>query len=450
MSIRESIDQAPMSKYQVMVVGICLAIVLSEGYDLLLMAFAASGVAQEFALSGSETGLLLSSALVGMALGSAFIAPLADRTGRRPLTLACLLLVSVTMALASITTSFTQLGVCRLLTGLGIGGLVASLPVLTAEFSPRRRRGTMIALYTTGLPLGGMIGGLVAALLTSTFSWRASFIAGAVLTFLLLVLVYARMPESIDYLLVRRPAGALETINATLPKMGLAPIEALPAPEPQAGQGMKAAIFSGRNGIRSLLLGSAFFIMMAAFYFAASWTPKLLQQSGLSAQQGISGGMLLNLGGAAATLTFSVLAIVVTSRILTIAALVGASVSFLAMSTALGSLATALLAAVAVGVFVNASATGLYALAPDCYPTSVRATAVGWASAVGRLGAIISPILAGVLIDRSWTPSSLFILFAIPLLIGAVLVAAIKMPVPHVAVVAGTSPGDVQARTLSQ
>lgn len=158
MSIRESIDQAPMSKYQVMVVGICLVIVLSEGYDLLLMAFAASGVAQEYALNGSQTGLLLSSALVGMALGSAFIAPLADRTGRRPLTLACLLLVTVTMALASITTSFAQLGVCRLLTGLGIGGLVASLPVLTAEFSPRRRRGTMIALYTTGLPLGGVIG----------------------------------------------------------------------------------------------------------------------------------------------------------------------------------------------------------------------------------------------------------------------------------------------------
>jgi benzoate transport len=445
MSIRESIDQAPMSKYQVMVVGICLVIVLSEGYDLLLMAFAASGVAQEFALNGSQTGLLLSSALVGMALGSAFIAPLADRTGRRPLTLACLLLVTVTMALASITTSFAQLGVCRLLTGLGIGGLVASLPVLTAEFSPRRRRGTMIALYTTGLPLGGVIGGLVAALLTSTFSWRASFVAGAVLTFLLLVLVYARMPESIDYLLVRRPAGALEAINTTLPKMGLAPIEALPEPEPQAEQGMKAAIFSGRNGIRSLLLGSAFFIMMAAFYFAASWTPKLLQQSGLSAQQGISGGMLLNFGGAAATLTFSVLAIVVTSRTLTIAALVGASVSFLAMSTALGSLTTALLAAVAVGVFVNASATGLYALAPDCYPASVRATAVGWASAVGRLGAIISPILAGVLIDRSWTPSSLFILFAIPLLIGAALVAAIKMPAPPQVSLISTSPEGVQA-----
>ncbi|MCB8914035.1 MFS transporter [Rhodococcus rhodochrous] len=445
MSIRDSIDDAPMSRYQVMVVGICLAIVLSEGYDLLLMAFAAPDAAQEWGLSGSQTGLLLSSALVGMALGSAFIAPLADRTGRRPLTLCCLLLVTVTMALAALTTNVAQLGACRLLTGVGIGGLVASLPVLTAEFSPRRRRGTMIALYTTGLPLGGVIGGLVAALLTSTFSWRASFVAGAILTFLLLVLVYARMPESIDYLLVRRPAGALEKINATLPKMGLPPIDALPDPEPQAEQGMKAAIFTGRNGIRSLLLGSAFFIMMAAFYFAASWTPKLLQESGMSAQQGISGGMLLNLGGAAATLTFSVLAIVATSRTLTIAALIGASVSFLGMSAALGSLGTALIAAVAVGVFVNASATGLYALTPDCYPASVRATAVGWASAVGRLGAIISPILAGILIDRSWTPSSLFVLFAIPLLIGALLVAAIKMPTQERAPALSPSPEGAQA-----
>ncbi|WP_009478404.1 MFS transporter [Rhodococcus sp. JVH1] len=420
-----------MSRYQVMVVGICLAIVLSEGYDLLLMAFAAPGIAQEWGLSGSQIGLLLSSALVGMALGSAFVAPLADRTGRRPLTLGCLLLVVLTMALAALTTSFAQLGVCRLLTGIGIGGLVASLPVLTAEFSPRRRRATMIALYTTGLPLGGVVGGVVAAALTSTFSWRASFVAGALLTLVLLVLVYARMPESLDYLLVRRPEGALETINATLPKMGLHPIDALPEPEPRAGQVMKSAIFTGRNGVRSLLLGITFFIMMAAFYFAASWTPKLLQQSGLSAQQGISGGMLLNFGGAAATLTFSVLAIVLTSRVLTICALAGASIAFLAMSTALGSLTTALIAAVAVGAFVNASATGLYALAPDCYPASVRATAIGWASAIGRLGAIVSPILAGVLIDHAWSPSSLFSLFAVPLLVGALLVAAIRIPAPR-------------------
>ena len=428
MSIRESIDSRPMSRYQVMVVGLCLAIVLSEGYDLLLMAFAAPEIATEWGLSGSQTGILLSSALIGMALGSAFLAPLADRIGRRPLTLACLLLVAISMGFASISANYLQLGLVRLLTGLGIGGLVASLPVITAEFSPRSRRSTMIALYTMGLPLGGVLGGIAATLLTASYGWRASFVAGAVLTLILLIVVYLRMPESIDYLLVRRPAGALEKINRILPKMNLGAIAELPAVVGREAPGVRTAIFTGANGVRSMLLGGAFFFMMAAFYFAASWTPKLLQQSGFSAQQGISGGVLLNIGGAAAILVFSVLAITVRSRILTVGALVGAAMSFLAMSTVIGNLTLALIVTVALGAFVNTSATGLYALAPDCYPASVRATAIGWASALGRIGAITSPIVAGLLIDRDWTPSALFVAFAIPLFGGALLVAGIRLP----------------------
>ncbi|GAA4641431.1 MFS transporter [Gordonia humi] len=428
MNIRESIDNAPMSRYQMMVVGICLAIVLSEGYDLLLMAFAAPELETEWGLSGAQTGVLLSSALVGMAVGSALIAPLADRIGRRRLTLYCLIAVVVAMGAAAATTNAVQLGACRVVTGLGIGGLVASLPVITAEFSPRRRRGTMIAIYTCGLPLGGVIGGVVVSSVMDTFSWRASFVIGAMLTLVLAVVVWAKMPESIDYLVARRPAGALDELNATLPKMGLEPLSALPEPEIVTEETSSQSFLSGRNGVRTVLLGLAFFIMMAAFYFATSWTPKLLQESGLSAGQGVSGGMLLNLGGVAATLVFSLLAVVVSSRKLAVAALIGASIAFVAMSTALGSLATALIAAIAVGVFVNASATGLYALAPDCYPTAVRATGVGWVSAVGRLGAILSPTLAGILLDRDWSPSSLFLLFAIPLLIGAVLVAVISLP----------------------
>lgn len=432
MSIRESIDSRPMSRYQVMVVGLCLAIVLSEGYDLLLMAFAAPEIANEWGLSGSQTGILLSSALIGMALGSAFLAPLADRIGRRPLTLACLLLVVISMGFAAISTNYLQLGIVRLLTGLGIGGLVASLPVITAEFSPQSRRSTMIALYTMGLPLGGVLGGIAATLLTSSYGWRASFVAGAVLTLILLIVVYLRMPESIDYLLVRRPAGALEKINRILPKMNLGTISELPAVVGQEATGVRTAIFTGANGVRSVLLGGAFFFMMAAFYFAASWTPKLLQQSGFSAQQGISGGVLLNIGGAAAILVFSVLAITVRSRTLTIGALVGAAMSFLAMSTIIGNLTLALIVTVSLGAFVNTSATGLYALAPDCYPASVRATAIGWASALGRIGAITSPIVAGLLIDREWTPSALFVAFAIPLFGGALLVAGIRLPAADV------------------
>ncbi|AWK76298.1 MFS transporter (plasmid) [Rhodococcus oxybenzonivorans] len=417
-----------MGKYQMSIVGICFAIILAEGYDLLLMAFAATVVAEEWGLSGSQLGVLLSSSLIGIGLGSLFVAPLADRTGRRPLSLGCLLFVGLSMVFASVSTSYVQLGISRLLTGIGIGGLVACLPVIIAEFSPRRRRTSMILLYTTGLPIGGIAAGAVAVSLNSSYGWRASFVVGAIVTLLLCVVVNLRMPESLDYLVYRRPPGALEQINATLPKMGLAPIAALPEPEPHS-QGMKATMFEGRNGVRSLLLCSAFFFAMAAFHFAASWTPRLLQQSGMSTQQGISGGMLFNLGGIAATVTFSVLAVIATHKLLIIVSAIGAALSFLAVGVGLGTLTFALIAVVAVGFCMQATNSGLLALAPDCYPAQVRTTALGWALAVGRIGSILSPILVGILVDREWSPSSIFVLFAIPLLVTALLVAAIKIPV---------------------
>lgn len=428
MSIRQSIDTARMSSFQVMVVIICLLIVLAEGYDLLLMAFAASGVAAEWSLNGSQTGILLSAALIGMAFGSAFIAPLADRIGRRSQTLACLALVVVTMALAAFSADYIQLGLCRLLTGLGIGGLVASLPVVAAEFSPQRRRGTMIAIYTSGLPLGGVLGGLIATALLSHYTWRASFLVGAGLTFALLLVVYFLMPESIDYLLVRRPNGALESINKTLSKMNLTSIDELPAVERKDEDRLGAAVFKGRNGVRTILLAAAFFLMMSAFYFATSWTPRLLEQSGFSTQQGISGGMLLNLGGAAAAFTISVFALRFKMRSISIVTFIGGAIVFVAMSLSLGNLGVALIVAVCVGAFTNGAASGLFALAPDAFPAAARSTGVGVVSAVGRIGAILAPIIAGLLIDLSWTPASLFLLFAVPLVLGAIAVAALRMP----------------------
>ena len=138
--------------------------------------------------------------------------------------------------------------------------------------------------------------------------------------------------------------------------------------------------------------------------------------------------MLLNLGGVVATLVFSALALTTSSRLITACSFIGAGVAFLGMTLGLGNLGAALVVAVAVGFFTNASATGLFVLAPDMYPESVRTTAVGWAAAFGRLGAIASPILVGILIDQGWTPSALFALFAVPTVLAALAVLAMTRP----------------------
>lgn len=379
-----------------MVVGLCLLINVVEGFDVLVMAFAASGVADEWKLTESTVGLLLSSGLVGMALGSAFIAPMADRFGRRPVTTLALVLCGVGMMIAALSTAPVMLGFGRVLTGLGVGASVASLPVLITELTPKRWRGSMMALYAAGLPAGGILGGAVAAQLISGQGWRAPFVVGAVLSMILAVTVIVAMPESQQYDQRGRGTGA--------PRIAA------------------RSILDRNTAAPTVLLWLSYFVLMGGFYFAASWTPRLLEQSGFTGEQGLSAGVLLNLGGFAGTLLFGVLALRASRRTLTAAAFFCGGLAFLAMTFALGSLPTALAAAIAMGLFVNACAAGLYSIGPELYSAPVRATGMGWAMGFGRIGALVAPTIAGVLLDNAWSPEALFRMLAWPMIAAALAV----------------------------
>ncbi|GGF15817.1 MFS transporter [Subtercola lobariae] len=452
MSIRESIDKAPMSRYQLLVISISLLIVLIEGYDLLLMAFSASAVAADWKLNATAIGLLLSAVGIGMVFGSLLIAPLADRIGRRRMTLLGLGIVTVSMAASALTMNSTQLGITRVITGLGIGGLVASVPVVISEFSPLRRRATWVAIGTAGLPIGGVVGGFVASIVLGSFGWRASFVVGVVLTLIVFVLVLAAMPESIDFLLAKRPKNAVETINRTLRRMKLETVSTLPQPQPRVPNEFITGLFKAGNGRKTALISFAFFVMMAAFYFANGWTPRLLLQAGMTAQQSIGAGVLLNLGGAAAAIGFGLFALKYKKKILTIISFAGATVAFVLMGISFGSLGWTLFLALAVGMFIQACATGLFTISPELFPTSVRTAGVGFAVTLGRIGAIISPILAGVLIDGGWSAPSLYLLFAVPLILGGLAIVALKLP-KRPALVVGADDAelapDVQSSTAS-
>lgn len=432
MSLRELIDRSPMSRFQILVVALCLVMNVVEGFDILVMAFAASGVAQEWHLSGSQIGLLLSSGLIGMAVGSAGLAPLADRIGRRPLTLIGLGVAASGMLLSAATTGLTQLSLCRLGTGIGVGAVMASLPVITAEYSNKRARGTSIAFFAVGLPLGGVVGGSVAALVTAEYGWRATFLLGGALTAVTGTAMVRLLPESLDYLTTRRPKRALERVNALLVRMRQEPLGELPVSAPANPRRIRTSILRGRNGIRTILLWVSFFSLLGGLYFASSWTPRLLEQAGLSSQQSINGGILLNLGGVAGTLLITVLALRFSSHLLASVTLAAAGLVFIVMTWSLGSLTTTMIAAILIGLTLNANGAAMYAIAPTVYPAEVRTTAVGWAVGVGRIGGIIAPLVAGFLVDAGWSAAALFTFFSVPLFVAAIaiFVAGRLRPVP--------------------
>lgn len=420
-ALKQHLDNDSMGRFQCLAIGICIVLNMIDGFDVLVMAFTAASVSAEWGLSGAQVGLLLSAGLFGMAAGSLFIAPWADRFGRRPLILACLVISGVGMLLSALSQSPLQLALLRGLTGLGIGGILASSNVIASEYASKRWRGLAVSLQSTGYALGATLGGLLAVWLLGHWGWRSVFLFGGIVTVLVIPLVLLWLPESLDFLLMRRPPDALARINRLAAKLGQPALQQLPAPtlrEAGAATGFGQLLAPAMRRT-TLVIWLLFFLVMFGFYFVMSWTPKLLVAAGLSAQQGITGGVLLRVGGIlGAALIGGLSSRWPLSRVLALFMLITAGLLVLFVvsgSSVSGVLALGLL----IGLFSNGCVAGLYALSPVVYDASVRATGVGWGIGIGRIGAILSPTVAGVLLDDGWQPLHLYGVFASVFVIAA-------------------------------
>ncbi|PRA53714.1 MULTISPECIES: MFS transporter [Pseudomonas] len=426
--LKKVVDDGPMARFQWLAIGICIVLNMIDGFDVLVMAFTASSVSAEWALNGAQVGLLLSAGLFGMAAGSLFIAPWADRFGRVPLILFCLLLSGVGMLLSSLSQTPLQLALLRGLTGLGIGGILASSNVIASEFANKRWRGLAVSLQSTGYALGATLGGLLSVWLLTHFGWRSVFIFGGAVTLAVIPLVLLFLPESLDFLITRRPVNALARINRLAVRLGQPALGELPLipSTPNAGKGRLAQLLAPESRRTTLLIWLLFFLVMFGFYFVMSWTPKLLVAAGLSAQQGISGGVLLSVGGIfGAALIGALASRWRLTRVLALFMLISAVLLVLFVGSA-SSVSMALGLGLLIGLFVNGCVAGLYALSPIVYDASVRTTGVGWGIGIGRIGAILSPTVAGVLLDSGWQPLHLYGVFAVVFVIAAIVLLQLR------------------------
>ncbi|WP_174273334.1 MFS transporter, partial [Sphingomonas bacterium] len=218
--LRARFDAAPMARAQIAAVAVTIALSALDGYDVLSVTFAAPAIAIDWGIGKAALGVLLSAGLAGMALGSLGLAPFADMVGRRRMVLASLVLMAAGMLLSAFAHSLPQLVAWRVLTGLGIGAMVAVINPLAAEFANARRRSLALALMAMGYPLGGLVGGLAAALFLRLYGWPAVFLAGAVAAGLLLLVVLRFLPEPLAFLLARPRQDGLARVNALLARCG--------------------------------------------------------------------------------------------------------------------------------------------------------------------------------------------------------------------------------------
>jgi benzoate transport len=426
-NVRQLLAKGPITGFQLGAIAMCVGLNMLDGFDVLAMAFSASGVKAAWGLTDLRLGWLLSAGLIGMAAGSLALAPLADFMGRRRIILVAAAVAALGMLGSMWARDFTDLLTLRVITGIGIGATIASAAVVVSEYSSDRWRATALAAYSTGYPVGATLGGALTAHYMPEYGWRSAFAIGGVMSLLMALIAIWGLPESLDFLITRRPPGALTRLNALLARMGQRTLSALPEAASEAG---------GRTGRvplellltgRTLLVWLMFFATMAAFYFSVSWTPRLLNAAGASAALGLAAGVLFNLGGIAGCGGFTLAATRFDAHRLQLVSLLASAVLVAAFGVALDHVDIALWTALLLGLITNAAMSGLYAVAPPLYPAAVRASGMGWAVGVGRLGAILAPILAGALHDAGWAPGQLYFLFAVPLVVAAIAMLGIGL-----------------------
>ena len=420
------INQNNMSHYQWFVIVVCVCLNIIDGFDVMVMAFTAPSVSAEWSLSGAQIGLLLSAGLFGMAAGSIFLAPLADKIGRRLLILICLAIAGISMLACGLVHSHSVLAALRFVTGVGVGGILASSNVLASEYANLRWRSLAVSLMSTGYGIGATLGGVLSLLLIEHLGWRSIFLAGGVTTVAMLLISLWLLPESLDYLLAKKPKQALEKINLTMQHMGLATLNALPQHEKNTQQSSDIAkLFQGKQGFQTLCLWFAFFMVMFGFYFVMSWTPKILISMGMSPNQGVSTGILISIGGVFGAAIIGLLA----SRIKIFHALsifLGLTAVCVWLFVAVSSqVSIALIVGLLLGTLINGCVAGLYSISPTIYDADIRSRGVGYAIGFGRIGAILSPTVAGIFLDKGLAPATLYAYYGIVFILAIFLILSL-------------------------
>ncbi|MGD2133161.1 MAG: MFS transporter [Maricaulaceae bacterium] len=396
---RQLIARAPMSGFQIVVVALCVGLNALDGFDVLAISFASPGIAAEWGVSQAALGFVLSMELIGMGLGSVLIGGLADRVGRRPIILACIVVMAIGMFLTSRASDVVTLSAFRVFTGIGIGGMLASVTAMVAEYSNVRRRSLSVTLMGAGYPLGIVIGGSIASVLLANFDWRAVFLFGSIATIAFLPLAFFLLPESIEHLYQRRPARALERINATMRRMGHATVEALGEVASSPAKIPVVQLFSGGLARTTILLSIAYFTHIMTFYFILKWVPKLVVDMGFAPSA--AGGVLTwaNVGSVIGAVLIGLLALRFGVRWLTIGALLFASGMVVVFGQGQADLTELSTVAAGVGFFTNSAIVGIYAIFAHAYPTEARAGGTGFVIGVGRGGAALGPVIAGFLFE---------------------------------------------------
>jgi len=415
------IDNARFTPFHWKVLFWSTLIIVFDGYDLVIYGVVLPLLMDQWQLSPVTAGALGSAALVGMMLGAMTFGTLSDRLGRKKMIVACVILFSVVTVINGFATTPWQFGILRFLAGLGIGGVMPNVVALMTEYSPKRSRSTLVAVMFSGYAVGGMMSAGLGIWIVPTYGWQVMFYL-AVVPLLMLPLIIKYLPDSVSFLLRQgREDEVREILQAMEPTQTLSPSDTLSLPSAKGSKAPVLELFKEGRVLSTVMFWTAFFMCLLMVYALGSWLPKLMSMAGYALSSSLMFLMVLNVGAIVGAIGGGWLADRFHPRPVLVVFFVLAAISLSLLGFESPMWVLYALVAVA-GATTIGSQILLYAYVAQYYPTAIRSTGLGWASGIGRNGAIVGPLLGGTLLALALPHHLNFVAFAVPGVIAALAV----------------------------
>jgi MFS transporter, AAHS family, 4-hydroxybenzoate transporter len=418
-NVQEFINAHPYSAVQRRILALCFLVVAIDGFDTALVGFIAPAIQTAWKIGPADLTPLMMAGVFGLLVGSFLFGPLSDRFGRKILLLATTTLFALMSILAGFSENITQLTVLRFFTGLGLGGALPNAITLCSEYSPDKRRASLVALMVCGFTVGMGASGLIATAIIPLLGWQWVLFIGGLIPLLLVPALAMLLPESPHFLALK---GSKDSeIRASLNRIAPGQLpEGAQFAKPQVAAGTPVRqVFADGYGLGTILLWCAFFMSLLIVYLVGNWLPIILTEAGVAKPTALLITTGFHFGGSIGAIVLGKLMDRFDEhKVLAIAYGVSAIViAFISMVS--GTLALLAVGVVAAGFCISGGQVGLNALSSGYYPPRSRGTGVSWANGLGRAGSILGSLIGGALLALGWGASNILLVLAVPALLAS-------------------------------
>jgi len=449
-NVQDVIDNTPMGIKRWSIVVLCFVIALLDGFDTQSIAFIGPAIAEDFGLQATDMTWVITASTVGMCVGAMSLGTFGDRIGRKKTILLALALFGVFSLAGAFAQSLEQIVILRFLIGLGMGGATPALLALTAEYSPKSRRGTFMTLVLLGLPGGALLGGLVAAAWLPVMGWRGIFLAGGVLPLAMVLVCSKILSESPIFLAAKGTSAAdaqARQIMASISGSPVSPDAVLATNDKMQERSSVAALFSAKYRMVTIAVFATYLLNWIAWFLLLLWMPTALKMLGLAGSQAAMGTVTVNGAFILFAIPLSIILPKVNPRKLLLVMFAAGIVIALGLGLAGSNFALVFVLIGLAGFGIGGQQLALNYLIANAYPTQLRATATGWGIGIGRLGSIVGSALGGLILTGLGV-SGYFMALAVPLVLAGLATLMVRSSTVK-AEIASTEPAPRERESIS-